>query len=277
MGGWIHSVFDRAVNIMTAGGIISILPAEKGLYPWSCTVETDVPFTGLGLKPGMQARITRTELQVIDAGFTVDFNNTIVKNLDVFGRASYKSPEQSCLPTLKALLLAEGNLDGMLPLALNTVDNPFSFMIRPRLTALHAAFSAMDMEKAASAAAAIAGLGIGLTPSSDDMLLGYVYTYYPLAEAKGFKRADALAIGQSACYAAAKKTNDISGNFLLRCGDGLISQFMSDLLNVLFSGAPPNRLKLPVTRILRIGSASGSDILCGIVLSMKIHGGACFG
>lgn len=277
MGGWIHSVFDRAVNIMTAGGIITILPAEKGLYPWSCTVEIDVPFTCLGLKPQMQACISRTGVQVIEAGFTIDINSAIVKNLDVFEGVSYKPPAQSCLPVLKALLLAEGNLDGMLPLALDTPDNPFSAMIRPRLTALHDAFNALDYEKAASAATAIAGLGIGLTPSSDDMLLGYVCAYYPLAKAKGINREEALALGKSACCAAAEKTNDISGNFLLRCGDGLISQCISDVLNVLFSSASSDRIKKPVTRILGIGSASGSDILCGIVLSMQIHGGACFG
>ncbi|HWR20146.1 MAG TPA: DUF2877 domain-containing protein [Clostridia bacterium] len=262
---------------MTAGGIISILPAEKGLYPWSCTVETDVPFTGLGLKPQMQACISRTGVQVIEAGLTIDFNSAIVKNLDVFEVVSYKPPAQSCLPVLKALLLAEGNLDGMLPLALDTVDNPFSAMIRPRLTALHAAFKALDREKAASAATAIAGLGIGLTPSSDDMLLGYVCAYYPLGEAKGLKHEEVLALGRSACYAAAEKTNDISGNFLLRCGDGLVSQFISDLFNILFSGVPAKRLQAPVSRILSIGSASGSDILSGIVLSLQIHGGACFG
>jgi hypothetical protein len=142
------------------------------------------------------------------------------------------------------------------------------------MAALHAAFLASDPDAAALASAAIAGCGIGLTPSSDDMLLGYVCTYYPLARVKGLKRREAPAMGRSACYAAAERTNDISGAFLIQCGDGLASQNILDLLNVIFSGAPAEQLQTPVSRILSIGSSSGSDIFCGIVLSLQTQGSA---
>jgi len=222
----------------------------------------------------MRVSISRTEIRVIEAGFSVDLNGAVVQNLDVFEGVSSNASAQSCLPALKTLLLTHGSHDGMLSLALNGADNPFSAMIRPRMAALHAAFLASDPDAAALASAAIAGCGIGLTPSSDDMLLGYVCVYYPLARTKGLKRKEALAMGRSACYAASEKTNDISGAFLIRCGDGLLSQNILDLLNVIFSGASAEQLQAPVSRLLSIGSSSGSDILCGIVLSLQTQGSA---
>ncbi|HWS29032.1 MAG TPA: DUF2877 domain-containing protein [Clostridia bacterium] len=271
--GKIHSVFDRAVNLMTAGDIKSVLPAEKGLYPMSCTVQTGAPFTGMGLHPNMRASVSRAGIQVPEADFEVDFGGAEVRSLDTWEKVSGNVPARLGLPALKALLCEQGNGESMLPLALARADTPYSAMIRPRLPALHEAFLALDPSAAALAAQAIAGCGIGLTPSSDDMLLGYVCAYYPLARAKGLDREETLFMGRSALYAAAEKTNDISGAFLRQCGDGLASQAILDLLHALFSGAPEQRLHASALRILHIGAASGADILTGIVLSLQTHGG----
>ncbi|MEA4969106.1 MAG: DUF2877 domain-containing protein [Candidatus Pelethousia sp.] len=267
--GSIHSVFDRAVNINTAGGMVSLLPAEKGLYPWSCTVQISAPFSALGLKPGMRAAISRAAMRVDEAGFAVDFSTARPTNLDIWQLALTQLPTQERLSALKALLFAQGSTEGMRSLAVGGADNPFSAMIRPRLCALHAAFLSGEPQQAGPAAAAIAGCGPGLTPSSDDMLLGYVCAFYALARQAGQAREAALAMGRAACRAAAAKTNAISGAFLLQCGEGLASQNMLDLFNALFSDALGERLEAPAGRILSIGAASGADILTGVVLSLQ--------
>ena len=269
MEGSIHSVFDRAVNINTAGGMVSMLPAERGLYPWSCTVQTSAPLSALGLKPGMRAAISRAGMRVDEAGLAVDLSAARPVNLDIWQLDLTVPPAAECLAALEALLFAEGSAEGMRPLAVGGADNPFSAMIRPRLCALHTAFLSGEPQKAGEAAAAIAGCGPGLTPSSDDMLLGYVCAFYALAFQAGQGHEAALAIGRAACKAAAAKTNAISGAFLLQCGEGLASQNILDLFYALFSGSPGELAEAPARRILSIGAASGADILTGVVLSLQ--------
>lgn len=270
--GQIHSVFDRAVNIMTVGGMVSVLPAEKGAYPYAVTVPTHTPFSAQGLRPGMRVRVSRAGLWVNEAGFAVDFTGAAVCSLDIFEQAGGAAKARNCLEELITLLKREGSAEGMLPLAIGGEDTPYSAIIRPRLGALHSAFRALNAEAAVGAAAALAGCGPGLTPSSDDMLLGYVCAFYALKRRMGQAREALLPVGQAACGAAAGKTNEISGSFLRQCGHGLASQNILDFFNCIFSDAPGERVEEAALRILQTGATSGSDILTGIVLSLQTHG-----
>lgn len=108
------------------------------------------------------------------------------------------------------------------------------------------------------------GLGIGLTPSADDVLLGmlFVFRYAPAS-----KRPVLDAFRQTVADLAGQCTNQISGAYL----------------NAILSGAPFERMAqvwaglcgqipLSIEPLTQIGSNSGAEMLLGMLLAIR----SCF-
>jgi len=271
--GRIHSVFDRAVNIEVAGRMVCLLPAQRCLYPWSCTVESARPFPLEGLKPGMRAELSCSAVGVPEARYWVDLAGAHVRALTLWpGEQSHGAARTPAnLPALREILSERAERDGLCSLALGTDDSLCAAKVRPLLGALDDAFLTLDAHAAARAAAALAGCGPGLTPSSDDMLVGYVSAFFALCRRAGRDRGAVCAVAKAACEAAAGKTNLISGSFLRQCGDGLACEDILHMLDAVFSDAPAWRLRACAARVLDLGATSGADILTGMVLSLQKH------
>ena len=129
--------------------------------------------------------------------------------------------------------------------------------------------SAEDWDKAAQAAADCASCGMGLTPSSDDLLSGYFLTLHLLYRAANQPEASAH-IGAMA-QAAAKKTNRISATFLLQSGQALANSALLALFETAFSAQDDQTIRSDIRRVGEIGSTSGIDMLTGIMLALRQH------
>ena len=147
----------------------------------------------------------------------------------------------------------------------------YAAFLRPRLPQLFAAVAAGEAAQAGEAAAAIAGCGVGLTPSSDDLLTGYMAMLHALS-AIGVL-GDVVPMTRAIASRAAQRTNRISGAFLLHSGEGYVSEDVLRLLALLCSGADGQRVRDAAARVAAFGSTSGSDILTGIVLAIIHHDG----
>jgi hypothetical protein len=135
-------------------------------------------------------------------------------------------------------------------------------------------FSAVSLgawEEAAQAAADCAGCGMGLTPSSDDLLSGYFTTLHLRFRAKHLF--DAKAAITRMAQAAAEKTNQISATFLLHSGEALANTAVCDLFRSIFTFMDIAAAKRAIDRVLTIGSTSGADMLTGIVLALRQNTG----
>lgn len=96
----------------------------------------------------------------------------------------------------------------------------------------------------------IIGLGLGLTPSGDDYIVGIMAAYYShnLNKPKIFKEIE---------YLAQNRTNEISYNYILNASNRLFKQEIIDLIFDI-----ENEEK--ICNLLKFGSSSGQDILYGI-------------
>lgn len=96
----------------------------------------------------------------------------------------------------------------------------------------------------------IIGLGLGLTPSGDDYIVGIMAAYYShnLNKPKIFKEIEDL---------AQNRTNEISYNYILNASNRLFKQEIIDLIFDI-----ENEEK--ICNLLKFGSSSGQDILYGI-------------
>ena len=257
------------------GRMVSILPNTRCLHPWSCSVDTAVPFTHFNIQQGMKAYLGRSEVFIPEADFFVDLTGAEQCELSLWPIGVAQPAEATeiaaKLSVLRGLLSECNGEYDLSPLVTEKNDNLYSGIVRPRLEALHSAFVALDRTAAAEAAASIAGCGVGLTPSSDDLLLGYICAFIALSLALERSREEVLALTSALSAAAAERTNVISGAFLRQSGEGLASADILSLLDSFFSGAPPQKLEQAGKRVLTYGSTSGADILTGIVLSLNSH------
>ena len=233
--GRVHSVFDRAVNVIWGDGRLLTLHGPGLLAAPFAIALVGLPARA-ALAPGMiigrsnfawaEARCVRLEMPVGPLGFDMD-----------------GLPEAPC-----GRALTEGA--GL-----------------AAREALERGIAARDGRVLADAACALIGLGEGLTPAGDDCVLGALAALHRLAPghllAPGGPR-DRLT------GAARGRTTDIARDFLLEALDG---RFAEPVLALLIAGSDDDAGPA-ARRLLALGATSGADTLCGIRLACRALGAA---
>lgn len=119
-----------------------------------------------------------------------------------------------------------------------------------------------DNEKTISGAISkLLGLGHGLTPSMDDVLLGIVYGLQRFAPLKGCT----ASLRDAILRQAQSRTNAISAAYLEAVAQSGYFQRLDDAMIGLY-----NNIAIDISPLLEIGSSSGSEMLLGLLLAAKI-------
>jgi hypothetical protein len=188
-------------------------------------------------------------------GTDADITITVTDSTEIIDLSVPVLPGKARAERIRNYLAKRADDYGISALAYGGTPNEFCRFLEPRLTAFRFAAIRGDAAALALAAANMAGCGVGLTPSSDDLLSGYLAAL----SASGTTR-DLISI--AAC-SAAKKTNDISAGILKRAGEGLASEPVLSLLTALY-GTSEERTDECVREAAKLGGSSGLDILTGI-------------
>lgn len=113
----------------------------------------------------------------------------------------------------------------------------------------------------------IKGVGVGLTPSGDDFIYGFLVGLSVIEIIHNKK----LSNLKKLIYENAKGENLISNNFLYCASEGLFFEKTKNLIISLFYGDEREILER-VTKILQIGETSGVDFSVGLILTLKKGG-----
>ncbi|HEX8229234.1 MAG TPA: DUF2877 domain-containing protein [Chloroflexia bacterium] len=136
-----------------------------------------------------------------------------------------------------------------------------------RVTSFQVAATELDVQPASQALVGLLGLGVGLTPSGDDIVAGILATLVWQAELgtipAHFARYQVAAIRNM----APAKTNDISVRLLWHAGDGLLYAPAMELGAALLAG-DVDLIAAPAHRLLTIGYSSGPDMATGLLVGM---------
>jgi hypothetical protein len=128
-------------------------------------------------------------------------------------------------------------------------------------TALGRALERADLETARVQGEALVGLGQGLTPSGDDLLLGlFAVLHLPGGPCEPFRD-----LGTQIVARAMQRTHAISLCALRAAAEGRVRARVVALLSALTTGERETTLAA-LRAVLAIGSTSGRDIVAGIVL-----------
>ncbi len=275
LAGTVHSVFDHAVNVDLEGrdALIGLVARGSALPPYALSVRTEIPFSKTNVRTGMAAAIRDGKFSIPEADLEIDMSiaEPVDLSVDAVG-IRYRGPAKTVLEhmILSALNGADAQ-EGLSPLVTDAEGNAFSKFLKPRLEQLFAAVSTGSSDLAVYAAGRSAGCGLGLTPSSDDLLTGYLTTLHLLFRALG--REHLRGMIPLMAQAAAKKTNRISAAFLLYSGEGLCNSALFDLFRSVFQFQDEAAAVRAIERVLAIGSTSGADILTGVALALRQYNG----
>jgi hypothetical protein len=125
-----------------------------------------------------------------------------------------------------------------------------------------------DLPTAAAAAAALAGTGLGLTPSGDDFLIGVmlgVHSALPAAEAN--------AVASVIDEASAGRTNRISRAWMSAAAEGEAIQAWHDLIDSILS-LDERSIDRSSRNLIAIGHTSGADGMAGFI-AYHLARGSC--
>jgi hypothetical protein len=282
----IHSVFERALNLVDAdGGLVGLVGPPAGDGP-ATMVLADLPREGLGrlgLQPNAHAELRSGRLAVAER-LVVDLRRA---------RRWVPHPTRLTVPAPRArarVAQAErlaferaprGGLAELLPHLADLVSHQRAPTPPPGLdqvnrvawaglAGLLPAWRDGDLATAVRSAETLIGLGPGLTPSGDDVLAGLCVG----ARRLGVSGAGAFG---TACWELARtRTTDVAVARIRHAADGLAEEIQERALAAVLdppageSYAGGGTLEAAVTTAARWGHTSGTDTLVGLFLGARL-------
>lgn len=154
---------------------------------------------------------------------------------------------------------------GQLPQSVGS-DATLSAWVQQAAPAM-AAFARAPAPQLVQGARRLIGLGLGLTPSGDDYILGFVAARTAQGEA-----GEVRSLRLSLAHHAMQATNLISASYLRHGLQGRFSSHLKRLLDLLHSpGCTPEAVKPVLDEVIRVGSTSGRDSLIGVLTGLWRH------
>jgi len=120
---------------------------------------------------------------------------------------------------------------------------------------------------AASSIDPLIGLGTGLTPSGDDLLVGYLAGLWCTILDKSERVQFVSNLGK-AVVRLSRHTNDISRTYLYHASRGQVSSRLAGLAEAICRGENSDRFLTTVESALRVGHTSGMDTVTGLLIGL---------
>src|SRR3990172_3251387 len=120
-----------------------------------------------------------------------------------------------------------------------------------------------------SAVKSLIGLGSGLTPSGDDLLVGYLAGLWCAVLDKSERTQSVSNLGK-AVVRLSRQTNDISRTYLFHAVRGQISSRLADLAEVICHGENSDHLRVAAESAMQVGHTSGMDTVTGLLIGLAV-------
>jgi Protein of unknown function (DUF2877) len=261
--GVIHSVFDQACNIRVDDGrLLALLSPCLGNVPHGARIAAPAGFgfarhLRVGGSVGCRADVLRTSGLSIDLGTAKPWRAELpaagvdlsVPKVAQAWRTAWRALGQ-CRPRARAPQAA---------LLSRTVDRSGLRLAR---AARH-----LRVPEAARAVEDLIGYGPGLTPSGDDLIVGFLAGLWSTAgddpARQTFRRALCATVA-----GLARATGDISRVYLTHASRGRFAEPLATLAARIGDGATVGDIEQVSAAALRVGHSSGGDGVLGLLLGL---------
>ncbi len=259
--GQVLAVFARTCDLLLPQGeVVALVPPDVGNGPFNVVVPEPAELWAF-LEPGAAATLTSESISA--GGLTVALGQASIwePRPDWERWRAYRLTILSRLGSVRATCLAVQNgppsYGKSLLALLNPPAGPLSpsqQVAREALRELEAGWAG-DSVRLREGTGRLAGLGAGLTPSGDDLLVGvmlWAWLAHPTP----------AALGREIVAAAAGRTTVLSAAFLRAAARGECSDPWHALLETLATG---QEITAATRGILAHGATSGADALAGFL------------
>ena len=271
----VQSIYRSVLNISTTDGLLTVASPDGGGLPNGILADLGPDWREIGLSPGMIVSATVTTIRVPDAGLEIQFDAAARWSPRL--RPSADAADAAATAAARwrrragaTRAIARGRASAAGFGALLREDAPHDpvgilGVARPILSELVVALEAGDRTRAAEAAARLVGLGPGLTPSGDDVLVGIEAALHALARpSAGFL---ALAMG-----GVEERTTALAATLLRHAGAGEFAERLHVLLAALL-GSDDEAIPAAIDRAVAWGATSGTDCLLGVLIGLDVSAG----
>jgi hypothetical protein len=268
----VQSIYRSVVNISTADGLLSVASPEGGGLPNGILADLGPDWREIGLHSGMAVVATEANIRVLGAGLAIQFaaaprwSPRLRSSADAADTATARWRRRA--RATRAIARTRASSGGFGPLLREDVSHdPVGILgvARPILAELAVVLETGDETRAAKVATRLVGLGPGLTPSGDDVLVGIEAALHALARpSAGFV---ALATGD-----ADLRTTALAATLLRHAGAGEFAERLHSLLAALL-GSDDEAIPAAIDRAVAWGATSGTDCLLGVLIGLDVSAG----
>jgi hypothetical protein len=277
----IQSVFDSAVNLrlMDEDRLITLLNSEgyelpQGIRIWikDLPLQTLTPSTTLRAGLGLRAALRGGILRFDSSPLAVDLRGAPVwkcrvseLNLDMESPAFQKA----CAITWDLLNQEQRikNADVIADDLLRAnAGSPLSRRISQPMMELAASAEQFDAQGALHAAGKMIGLGPGVTPSGDDILIGFLAGLWSMAGQNQTQISFIRSFGAELVQLA-KQTSKISRTYIFHATQGQFSSSLSQLAEAIATGGD---VETAAQTAMRVGHSSGMDSVTGLLIGLCV-------
>jgi hypothetical protein len=243
-------------------GLLVLSAADVPLAP--CGIAADaVPD---GLRVGQRVALGARGSVGAAADWLVDLHAAAVRDPRPRVGSVPRGELEDGLGTARGTAIAEGRARSLLPLLWGSAGDTLAG--RPAgLAARRLADGAIrgHLASVAAAAAGLAGLGPGLTPSGDDLLAGFVAAWTLVGQSLRCDRESREGVASALLAGARPGASPLGRAWLEHAVRGELPEPMTRFAEALFA-ADPGDLVPAVRRVLAVGASSGTDWSAGFLL-----------
>jgi uncharacterized protein DUF2877 len=274
----IQSVFDSSLNLRLAheGRLITILISDHYDLPQGIRLDKRIPLpyltpsASLISNVGLRAACRGGILRFGSSSLTIDLRCAHIWE----GRipALPRPIERGAWSIIWRTLNQQQRLKGTELIGDDLFNSDQGSLLTRKLSQpamqLIAAAECLDSHIARDAAQKMIGLGPGVTPSGDDVLIGFLAGLHSTAGNEQGRLAFIRAFGESLLILS-RETNEISRTYLHHAIHGQFSSSLIALLAAINSGAE-EQLSSALKDAMRVGHSSGMDSVTGFLMGLAV-------
>jgi hypothetical protein len=260
--GVVHSVFDQTCNVRVDDGrLLALLVPSLANVPHGARIAAPVGFGfARHVTPGAPVGCRADVLRM--AGLSIDLATAKPWEAKPAAAVDLSAPEVARAWRTAWRMLRERRArwdGGQLALLSRAVDHQGLCLARSARQ--------LRIDQAGRAIEGLIGCGPGLTPSGDDLIVGFLAGLWSTAGddplRRGFRQALCAAVA-----AAAEATGDISRVYLAQATRGRFAEPLARLAAGIGDGASVDEIERLTAAALRVGHSSGRDGVRGLLLGL---------
>lgn len=265
----VHSVFAKAINLINdQQHLLAILDLSKDQGPISLQVEFNPALASV--LPGDLVEITSGGLEFVRDGLKIDINGLKPANLTIQLRKLCRERDEMAgrYAELKQAIMDEGSMDGLAPLIDPAKErNNYCNFVEDNLSQLIDWIDQGDVKMLRNGLSGVLGFGPGLTPSTDDYLVGLMLAAFVLR--KDYPNPIFSVLLDDLPKIARGKTTLISEEMMRLAAQGKVSHSYKAFITGFF-GRTPGNIRQLARQVFKTGASSGTDFLYGVYASQAI-------